>query len=282
MMACGSATEKDIYLPEPARVRRAELVTRLEVLLHLELESGRELGHMPGQFAELSIPGIGEAPISLSSSPTRGPGFEMVVRKVGSVTGAVHRLKAGDLVGIRGPYGKHFPVDGELRGKDLLFIGGGIGMVPLRSAIQYVLDRRGDYGRVIVLYGTREPSERLFVEELQDLQARDDVEFLETVDRADESWRGNVGVITTLMPKVEVDAARTVALVCGPPVMYRFVLLELFAKNLQPENIYISLERHMKCGVGKCGHCQIHGLYVCQDGPVFRYADVQGLEEAFT
>jgi len=279
-MACACGEAKDIYLPEPAEVLTAEPATELEMYLHLRLESGRELGHMPGQFAQVSVPGIGEAPISISSSPSFGPGFEMVVRKVGNVTRAIHRLRPGDRVGIRGPYGTHFPVEGVMRGRDLLFICGGIGLVPLRSAIRYVLDHRGDYGRAIVLYGTRTPAERLFLDELEELAARQDVDLLETVDRGDGSWQGHVGVITTLMPMIEIDPANTIALVCGPPVMYRFVLLELFAMNVSAQNIYLSLERHMKCGVGKCGHCQINGVYVCQDGPVFRYADVEGLEEA--
>jgi len=279
-MACGCATSKDLFLPEPAEVLKAEPMTEMEVFLRFTLDSGRELGHMPGQFVEVSVPGIGEAPISISSSPTLRPGFEMVVRKVGNVTGAIHRLRAGDKVGIRGPYGTHFPVEAAMKGRDLLFVCGGIGLVPVRSAIQYVLHNRRDYGRVIILYGTKSPPERLFLDELRDWANLSDVEYMETVDRGAPGWTGHVGVITTLMPKVEVDPARTVALVCGPPVMYRFVLLELFRMNVGKQNIYVSLERHMKCGVGKCGHCQINGVYVCQDGPVFNYAEVEALREA--
>ena len=279
-MACGCATSKDLFLPELAEVLKAEPMTEMEVFLRFTLDSGRELGHMPGQFVEISVPGIGEAPISISSSPTLRPGFEMVVRKVGNVTGAIHQLRAGDQVGIRGPYGTHFPVEAAMKGRDLLFVCGGIGLVPVRSAIQYVLHNRRDYGRVIILYGTKSPPERLFRDELKDWADRSDVEYMETVDRGAPGWTGHVGVITTLMPKVEVDPARTVALVCGPPVMYRFVLLELFRMNVGKQNIYVSLERHMKCGVGKCGHCQINGVYVCQDGPVFNYAEVEALREA--
>ena len=279
-MACERLASKDLYLPEPAQVLKARAMTELEVFLDFALDSGRQLGHMPGQFVELSVPGIGEAPFSISSSPTSGVGFEMVVRKVGNVTGAIHRLRAGDRVGIRGPYGTHFPVETAMRGQDLLFVCGGIGLVPMRSAIQYVLHNRADYGRVIILYGTKSPPERLFLDELQQWAHSSDVEYMESVDRAAPGWTGHVGVITTLMPDLEVDPARTVALVCGPPVMYRFVLLELFRMKVGKDNIYVSLERHMKCGVGKCGHCQINGVYVCQDGPVFRYADIEGLREA--
>jgi len=274
------STPEDIYLPSPATLVRTAPVTALEKFFAFRLDSGRELGHMPGQFVEVSVPGIGEAPISISSSPTRAGPFELVVRNVGNVTRAMHRLKPGDRVGIRGPFGTHFPVEDGLRGRDLLFICGGIGLVPVRSAIQYVLDRRDDYGRVTILFGAKTPAERLFAEEAVQWRAARDVEYLETVDRADAAWRGNVGVITTLMPRLKPDPARTTAVICGPPVMYKFVLLEIRKMRIPMENVYLSLERHMKCGVGKCGHCQINGLYVCQDGPVFRYSDVQGVREA--
>lgn len=279
-MGCASEAQKDIYLPEPASIIETKSMTELENYFCFRMDSGEEFGHMPGQFAEVTVPGIGEAPISISSSPTREDGFEMVVRKAGNVTESMHNLKAGDKVGIRGPFGTTFPVDEELKGQDVLFIAGGIGLVPLRSAIHYVLDNRDDYGRVIILYGAKTPAERLFVRELLEWQERDDVEYLDTVDRPDERWQGNTGVITTLMPKISIDPGTTQAVVCGPPVMYKFVLLELFEMNLAHESIFVSLERHMKCGVGKCGHCQINGVYVCQDGPVFNYADIAGFEEA--
>ena len=280
MMACACESNKDIYLPEPAELQKVEPMTALEKWFSFQLDSGAELGHMPGQFVEISIPGIGEAPISISSCPTRKDGFEMVVRKVGNVTSALHRLEPGAKVGIRGPFGTHFPVDGALKGKDVLFICGGIGLVPVRSAIHYVLHNREDYGRVIILFGARSPAERLFTDELAAWEARDGVEFQETVDRGDDQWQGQTGVITTLMPGLTVDPTRTVAVICGPPVMYKFVLMQLFSMGISYQNIYVSLERHMKCGVGKCGHCQINGIYVCQDGPVFQYADIEGFQEA--
>jgi len=279
-MAAGCCAQKDIYLPEPAEVIAAEPMTEMEVFLRFRLESGRELGHMPGQFAEVSVPPIGEAPISVSSSPTQTGCFEMVVRNVGNVTRALHKLSPGDTIGIRGPFGVPFPVDGVMKGRDLLFICGGIGLVPVRSAIRYVLDNRADYGKVTILFGAKTPADRLFRDELRQWQERDDVTYLESVDRPDDQWQGNVGVITTLMSELPIDPAATTAVICGPPVMYRFVLLELFRLNVSRGNIYVSLERLMKCGVGKCGHCQINGIYVCQDGPVFKYADIEGFEEA--
>ncbi|MBP7828621.1 MAG: FAD/NAD(P)-binding protein [Kiritimatiellae bacterium] len=272
--------EKDIYLPEPADVVRAEPMTKMEMFFEFKLSGGRPLGHQPGQFAEIAIPGIGEAPISISSSPTYRDGFQMVVRNVGNVSAAMHRLTPGQKVGIRGPFGTHFPVDGAMKGQDLLFVCGGIGLVPVRSAIDYVLHHRKDYGRVTILFGTKTPADRLFVEDTKRWAAQPDTTYLETVDRGDENWKGNVGVITTLMPKVKVDPARTVAIICGPPIMYKFVILELDKMGIGKDRTYVSLERHMKCGVGKCGHCQINGLYVCQDGPVFRYTDVAEVREA--
>jgi sulfite reductase subunit B len=254
-------------------------VTQREKLFEFSLRDGKELGHQPGQFVEVSIFGVGEAPISVSSSPTKRGSFELVVREVGNVTSALHRLDRGDVVGIRGPFGRGFPLQ-ELMGKDILFVGGGIGLVPLRSLINYALDNRSSFNRVIIFFGAREPVERLFVDELAEWDQREDVEFLETVDRGDEKWTGNVGVITTLFPKIEIDPQRTVAIIVGPPIMYRFAIPEAQKKGIPDEHIIVSLERRMKCGVGKCGHCQINGVYVCQDGPVFTYAEIKNLPEA--
>ncbi|MDI6773963.1 MAG: FAD/NAD(P)-binding protein [Verrucomicrobiota bacterium] len=275
-----SAGGTDIYLPEMATVVRSAPMTELDRFLEFRLDSGRELGHRPGQFVELSVLGVGEAPISISSSPTQAGSFQMVARQVGNVTRALHALAAGEKVGIRGPFGTEFQVDGAMKGKDLLFICGGIGLAPVRSAINYVMDRRADYGKVTILFGARTPAERLFTEETRRWAAAPGVTYQETVDRGDEGWTGNVGVITTLMPRLAVDPGRTVAVICGPPVMYKFVLLELRKLKISDANVYVSLERHMKCGVGKCGHCQVNGIYVCQKGPVFRYSDVAEVREA--
>ncbi len=274
------ARQDDIYRPEMATVLRSEPMTELERFIDLKLDCGKELGHLPGQFAEVSVFGIGEAPISISSSPTQGGSFQMVVRNAGNVTRAMHSLKPGDKVGIRGPFGTHFPVDGEMKGKDIVFVCGGLGLVPVRSVINYVLHHREDYGDVTILYGTKGPTERLFVDEVEEWISKGNVTYTETVDRGDEQWTGNVGVITTLMTDMAVDPRKTVAVICGPPVMYKFAIVSLYKMGMVDKNIYVSLERHMKCGVGKCGHCQINGLYVCQDGPVFKFADLAEVQEA--
>jgi sulfite reductase subunit B len=272
-------SEKYLYAPDAAELVNIIELTPSEKVFEFKFKNDKELGHRPGQFVEVSMMGIGEAPISISSSPTRGKTFQLAIRNVGDVTNAIHELKKGTIVGIRGPYGNGFPMN-MLGGKDILFVAGGIGLFPLRSLIQYVVDRRDAYGKVTLLFGARSPSNRLFIDELAEWDKNPAIEFHETVDQGDNNWKGNVGVITTLIPKVEVDPAKTIAIIVGPPVFYRFVIGELKRKGLADENIVMSLERRMKCGVGKCGHCQINGVYVCQEGPVFTLAQLRNLREA--
>jgi sulfite reductase subunit B len=272
--------KQSIYLPRIADLVRVETLSDKEKVFEFKFADGKELGQMPGQFVEVSIFGVGEAPISVTSSPTRKGSFELAVRATGSVTNALHTMEKGAKVGIRGPFGNGFPIN-TLKGKDILFVAGGIGLFPLRSLITYVLDNRKDFGEVTTLFGCRSPQERLFIGQLVEWNTCKDMCFIETVDRcADDSWKGNVGVITTLFPKVNFDPAKTYAVVVGPPIMYRFVIAECLKKGLAEDHIIMSLERRMKCGVGKCGHCQINGLYCCQEGPVFTYAQVKSLKEA--
>jgi len=272
--------DDQLFTPELARIVKIESLTALERVFTLEFADGRSLGHRPGQFMEVSVFGIGEAPISISSSPSRSNGsFELCVRKIGDVTGALHQLNPGDLIGVRGPFGRGFPIE-NFRGKDMLFVPAGLGIAPLRSLINQVLDERALFGRVVILYGARNPSELLFKDELKEWAERSDVELLLSVDRGDGTWNGNIGVITTLFKHISVYPRNTVAVSCGPPVMYRFVLMELMGKGISEGNIYLSLERKMKCGIGKCGHCQINNVYACQSGPVFSYREIKGLEEA--
>ena len=274
------AVDDKLFLPVQARIAKIEPQTALEKVLTIELPDGITLGHRPGQFVEVSLFGIGEAPISISSSPSRSNGsFEMCVRKVGDVTSALHKLDVGDYIGIRGPFGRGFPVE-KFRGKDVLFAPGGLGLAPLRSLINQVIDERALFDRVIILYGARNPSELLFKDELELWKTRSDVELLLTVDKGDENWEGNVGVITTLFKNISLNPRNTIGVTCGPPVMYRFVLMEFIGKGISEGNIYLSLERRMKCGIGKCGHCQINNVYACQSGPVFPYTEIKGLEEA--
>jgi sulfhydrogenase subunit gamma (sulfur reductase) len=272
---------KPVYIPEPAEVLRVEKLTELETFFEVKLPGGRDLGHQPGQFVQVSLFGIGEAPISICSSPLHRGSFEMVVRRVGNVTEALHRLSPGDRVGIRGPFGKGFPVT-EFEGKDTVFVAAGLGLPPLRSLINTLIDKgqRKRFGRIIILYGAKSPAEFLFNDERAQWQSRTDLEYAVTVDCATNGWRGKIGVITTLIPDLELDLSKTVAAIVGPPVMYKFAILALRSKGLSDEQVYVSLERKMKCGVGKCGHCQMNSVYVCQEGPVFNYAKIKDLKEA--
>lgn len=278
-MAHEAIQDKSIYVPKPATVNKARMMNGTELYMHLSMDDA-PLEYKPGQFVQVSIPGVGEAPISISSSPTQKGGFELVVRKIGNVSKAIHALEKGDKVGIRGPYGKGvYPIE-ESKGENLIFICGGIGLVPQRSFIDYVLDNREDYGDVTILLGTKCSSQRFFHSEIESWLKRDDVHFIETVDEAEDCWQGNVGVVTTLIPKVESEVASAKIFICGPPIMYKFVLMSLEEDGVPHENIYLNLERKMNCGVGKCGHCQINEYYVCMDGPVFKYSDLKVAPEA--
>jgi len=278
-MTSQSVPQTSIYQPHIAELTRVQPLAEREKIFEFKFKDGKALGHKPGQFVEISLFGIGEMPISISSSPTSNGSFELVIRNVGNVSNAVHSLTEGAMVGIRGPFGNGFPME-SLRGKDILIIAGGIGLFPLRSLINYILDKRDEFGRLTLLSGCRTPGERMFVSELEEWCKRLDCEVLETVDRGDDCWRGNVGVVTTLFSKVDIDPKNTFAITVGPPVMYKYVVAECKKKDLPDEQILLSLERRMKCGVGKCGHCQINGVYVCQEGPVFTYAQIKKLKEA--
>jgi sulfhydrogenase subunit gamma (sulfur reductase) len=262
-----------------AGILQTKRLTANEMLFEVTLSDGEVLDHEPGQFVMVSLLGIGEVPISVCSSPTKRDSFELCVRAVGKVTRSLHKLRAGEEIGIRGPYGKGFPIR-ILEGNDLLLIAGGLGLAPMRSLITYVLDNRRDFGKVHILFGCKEPGEMLFSDELEKWNERTDLHYACTVDRADPEWAGNVGVITTLIPGVDIEPARTFAAVVGPPVMYNFVIKELLSKEIPEQQILLSFERNMKCGNGKCGRCQIQNLYCCQDGPVFNYEQIKNLSEA--
>ncbi len=253
--------------------------TDLEKYFEVELPGRKDLGHEPGQFVMISVPGVGEAPISVSSSPTRKGSFEFVIRKAGGVTGMLHTMKEGDSVGIRGPFGHGFPTQ-RLEGYDLLMIGGGCGNIPLHSLITFVLDNRSKFGKVDILVGCKTPETVLFAEELKDWAKRPNVRLDLTVDRGGPGWQGKVGLITKLIPGIPTDPQRTCAVVVGPPIMYKFVIQELLKKEIPDDQILVSMERHMKCGVGKCGHCQIAQYYCCREGPVFTFKEIRHFYEA--
>ncbi|CAL7962490.1 sulfhydrogenase subunit gamma (sulfur reductase) [Gammaproteobacteria bacterium] len=274
----------NLYLPERAKILKIKSLSDKEKFFEFELLDRKTSGHLPGQFFQVSILGIGEAPISITSPPSNNNRFEMSVRAIGDITTKLHTLNAGDIVYVRGPFGNGFTeaTTNRMLNKHLLFIMGGIGYFPLRSLLNKVVPEREKYKKISVLYGCKTPKERMYPEELAKLaKIGGNVELLETVDRAEGDWKGNCGVITTLIPKVDFDPNNTIAVIVGPPIMYKFVLKSLLEKNMPKENIYMDMERRMKCGVGKCGHCQMGGVYVCQEGPVFNYAEVEKNEELF-
>lgn len=268
------------YLSKLAELITVDCLSQTLRLFQFRLRDGSRLDYKPGQFVEVSVFGVGEAPISISSSPTRDDSFELGVREVGNVTQALHRLAPGSLVGIRGPFGNGFPV-AEVAGHDLLLVAGGTGICPIRSMVQYALDKRSQFGRVILLYGCREPGEQLFHDELKEWRRRHDIELTESVNRCPHgiAWEGKVGIITSFLAELAIDPSRTTAIVVGPPVMYRYVVNECLRKGIAKSQIMLSLERRMKCGMGFCGHCQTGNAYVCLDGPVFSYERLSKLRE---
>ncbi len=274
--------KNDIYQPYLVRIVKVLPQIQDHLLFQLKFEDSKiasNFTHRPGQFVELSVIGSGEAPISISSSPTRPGIVELCVRKTGRVTNALFRLPLNALVGIRGPYGNGFPIE-KLEDNNLLIIAGGLGMAPLRSLLWYALDNRTKFKDIILMLGAKTPDEMLFKYELLKLIDRPDMKCLLTVDKDEEGiWKAHFGVVTKLFDYVELDPATTYAALCGPPIMYKFVLKELLKRNFSKDRILMSLERKMKCGVGKCGHCSIGYKYTCIDGPIFTYWDAINLPE---
>jgi NAD(P)H-flavin reductase len=270
---------KDPMLTYPFYIQRLRHETH--DTFTIELKPAREVEmrpFFPGQFNMLYVFGLGEVPISISGDPGNQERLVHTTRAVGAVTKAMRKLKRGNMIGVRGPFGTNWPVR-EAMGRDVLIVAGGIGLPPLRPALYHILSHRKEYGKVSLLYGTRTPEDILYIKELERWRARLDLEVFITVDRSMGDWRGNVGVVTTLIPKAPFDPHNSLAMVVGPEVMMRFSVLELQKRGLPDDRIYVSTERNMKCGVGLCGHCQLGGVFVCKDGPVFRF---DRIKDAFT
>lgn len=269
-------------LPDPMRPRAFRVKRRVKenadtVTLELRPEPGEGGdGFLPGQFNMLWVAGAGEVPISISGDPTRPGTLVHTTRAVGAATRRVTALQPGDPIGVRGPFGTAWPV-AHAAGLDLVLVAGGIGLAPLRPALMAALADRERYGRIALLYGARRPEELLFRTELRSWRAGFDLEVGITVDRATPEWRGNVGVVTSLIPRAGFDPHHAAAFVCGPEIMMRFAVRDLEKRGVPSERIWVSLERNMKCGVGLCGHCQMGPLFVCRDGPVFRWDQVRDL-----
>ena len=245
------------------------------------LDGKKVFDHMPGQCAMLSIPGVGEAMFSITSSPTNTEYMEFSIKKCGCLTQWLHAMDVGQQITIRGPYGRHFPVESELKGKNLLFVAGGIGLAPLRSVINYVRDNRKDYGKIMIVYGSRSKEDLVdYHEILDEWMADEGVEVKLTIDRPQDDWDGHVGFVPNYVKELEPDLDYNV-LLCGPPIMIKFTLAAFREMGFKETQVYTTMELRMKCGVGKCGRCNIGNKYVCKDGPVFRFDELDQLPNEY-
>ncbi|MBM4175481.1 MAG: Ni/Fe hydrogenase subunit gamma [Ignavibacteria bacterium] len=267
----------DPMIPHPYKIQRVIKETHDTFTLELKsIEKNGTFSFAPGQFNMLYIAGIGEVPISISGNPTKNGSLIHTTRAVGTVTKEMAKLKRSDVIGIRGPFGTNWPVK-EAEGNDVLLVAGGIGLAPLRPVIYHILSKREYFGKIILLYGTRTPQDILFRKELEKLKSRLDIDIYVTVDRATRAWNGNVGVVTRLIPRAPFDPINTIAMICGPEIMMRYTITEISRRGIASENIYVSVERNMKCGIGLCGHCLYGTEFICKDGPVFRYDQIQNI-----
>jgi len=274
-------------LKETDRCFKAEILnvirlTEMEKLFQVRIldsgESGR-FSFLPGQFVMVEVPGYGEIPISISSSASRAGYLELCIRRVGTVTGALHRAKRGARIGIRGPFGTHFPME-TMKDHDVLLIAGGLGLAPLRASIFAVIENRADYEDVHILYGTKSPDQLLFDYQYEEWSRIDDIDLRVIVEEPNDRWFGAVGLITELLDEIEIDPLQTFAIVCGPPVMFKFVCSRLSGLGMPMQRMFVSLERRMHCGMGKCCRCNIGSTFTCMDGPVFDFWTVMNLKEA--
>ncbi len=274
------------YKPYPARIQEIAVETEDGNIKSFRLvlenpEDQAAWNHRPGQFAMLSLAGHGEIPIGIASSPTEKGHLLFTVFRTGVVTNALHQMDVGAPIGVRGPLGNGFPVDSSLKGKNIVIISGGFAFTTLRATLIYLLEHRDDYGQITVIYGARTPGMLLYRDELRQWQQRGDLDLHVTVDREAEGWNGLVGFVPTIVEQVGPSTENSAALICGPPVMIKFTMPPLEQAGWTDEQVYLSLENRMKCGLGVCGHCNVGPLYVCADGPVFTRAEVLKLPQEF-
>jgi NAD(P)H-flavin reductase len=265
------------FLPHVARVTNIRQETGdIRTVAFQFKHADVDFPFVPGQFVEVSIFGVGEVPLGLASSPTRRERIEISVKRMGSVTTEIHKLSPGDTIGVRGPFGNGWPVE-RLRGKNVTIIGGGIGLSPLRSLIDYMLDNRGEFGTIKILYGARTQNDLVYRRQLDEWSTHPDTEVYCTVDIGTPGWTGHVGVVTALFEQASIEPTNTLVVTCGPPIMIKFVTMGLEKLGFSDEDIITSMEKMMKCGVGKCGHCNLGSKYVCIDGPVFTNRELKAL-----
>jgi len=267
---------KNPYQSLPAKVEK--VITETSNIKTFILKPEREFAFKTGQFIELSLPGVGEAPFTPSSNPSAKERLEVTIMKVGMVTERLHNINEGVEVGIRGPYGYGYPLE-EFKGREIYVVGGGVGLAPLRSFLLSLLNDAGSYKKIVLRYGAKTPQDIMYKEEVKTWSKNGKIDVALSVDKGDGSWKGNVGVVTTILNKKDVDVKDAVTIVCGPPVMMKFATFKLLELGFKEENIYLSMEKNMSCGVGKCGHCRLGEFYVCKDGPVFTYNRIKHIPE---
>jgi sulfite reductase subunit B len=270
-------SQNNPYRPIEAKV--IEVITETPTIKTIRFRPVEPLRFATGQFIELTVPGVGEAPFTPSSRPSQTDVFEVTVMKVGKVTDKIHQLKKGDTIGIRGPLGKGYPID-KFIGKEILIVGGGCGFAPLRSLMYEFFERSGQFKKLYFRGGCKTPKELLYRNEINGWAKRKDLNLQLTVDKGDADWKGNVGVVTTIIDHdLDMDCTKGIAVVCGPPIAMKFSTNKLLEMGFKSENIYLSMEKNMSCGIGKCGHCRIGTYYACKDGPVFTYAQIKDFSE---
>lgn len=265
--------QKNPYCPISAEI--TEIIEETPTIKTFAVKADRPVPFETGQFVELTVPGLGEAPFTPSSNPQIKDSMEITIMKVGRVTSRLHQMKKGEVVAVRGPYGTGYPLK-DFEGKEVSIIGGGVGLAPLRSLILGLLNEIGRYKKVVIKYGARTPKDIVYKNQLKEWQRDNRLDVELTVDAGDGSWKGNVGLITTLLKKgTAIDIKNSVAIVCGPPIMMKFSTFKLVDLGYEDKNIYLSMEKNMSCGIGKCGHCRIGPYYACKDGPVFTYDKIK-------
>jgi len=274
--AGGASTTENPY--RPVRAVLEDVIDETPTIKTFVMKPEESIPWVTGQFVEVAVPGLGEAPYTPSSNQKDTERLEVTIMKAGLVTGKMHELEKGAELGVRGPLGKGYPLD-KYEGKPLLILGGGVGLAPLRSLIYALLNEKERFPRIVVCYGARSPDDLVYKRMYDEWRGIDGFEFHVTVDKEAPGWDGNVGVVTTLLDRdeVKVDPATTPAVVCGPPIMMKFGTLKLLDMGFPEDAIYLSMEKNMSCGVGKCGHCRLGPYFVCKDGPVFTYAQVKDL-----
>ena len=252
-----------------------DVITESSTIKTFKLKPSKEILFETGQFMELAIPGVGEAPFTPSSRPSVKETMEVTIMEAGKVTKKVHELKKGDTVGLRGPYGMGYPLD-DFKGREILVLGGGVGLAPLRSLMYALFERIDDFKKIYFRYGSKTPEDIIYKKQLKEWEKRGDLDYRITVDAGNKSWKGHVGLVTTILEGMKIDPKKGIAVVCGPPIMMKFGTFKLLDLGFREENIFLSMEKNMSCGIGKCGHCRIGTYYACKDGPVFTYDKIKG------